>query len=395
MVNKEDMLKNKYSILFLSHERKMGGANCSMLELVKALKEQGHDVHVAVLFYGCPLDKKLKDAGIPTVSAFYGWWQRPEGWPFFMVWAFKLLHAMQLFPEKKLMKYIKNNNIQIIHSNASTIDSGCRISEKTGIPHVYHVREFGKEDFDLIYMYGREKSLKYLEKNADRVIFISRAVRQSYSDFDRENKKSVVIYNAVSDFIGDINKSDSENLTFLQTGTINPGKNQMLTLRAAKLLKDRGITGFKVLFAGEATSRSISKRYKQELLDYKRDNQLDNVVFLGRVEDMGKLRSKVNVEIVPSNREAFGRVTIEAMMAGIPVIASDTGANPELVDNEKNGLIFDLTNPETLADKMEYLMNNKEKIALMSENARTFAQNGFTLDRLVEDIENVYKGVIK
>lgn len=386
--------KRKYSVLFLSHERKMGGANCSLYELAVSLKNQGHDVHVAVLFHGCPIDKKLKAAGIPTVSAFYGWWQRPDKWPFFLVWAFKLLHAFQIFPKMKLMKYIKNNHIEILHTNSSTLDIGCQIKQKMGIKHIYHFREFGKEDFDLIYMYGRERSLQYLYENIDKAVFISEAIRKSYLDFDKNNLKSLNIYNAVS-VANNVSHLPGDKMSFIQTGTINPGKNQMVTLEAVKILKDRGITDFVVKFAGEATSRNVSKEYKQKLLKFKEDNKLNNVEFLGRVEDMPALRKNMDAEIVPSKKEAFGRVTVEAMMSGMPVIASDSGANVELISDGENGFIFNLDDATSLADKMKIMIDDRGKCKSMGEKAKEYAILNFSLERLIDDIESVYEGVLK
>lgn len=72
------------------------------------------------------------------------------------------------------------------------------------------------------------------------------------------------------------------------------------------------------------------------------------------------------------------------------MIASDTGANPELVKNGENGLLFELADINSLADKMQHMIENRNELDVMGKKAREYAMNGFSLDRLIDDIENVY-----
>ena len=382
---------NRSRVLFLSHERKLGGATISLLELCKALKEEGYDVHVAVLFHGCPIDKALKEAGIPTVAAFYGWWQMPENWNILLKTAFRFLHWLQFIPKAKLKRYIKKHNIDIIHSNSSTLDIGLQIKkEMPELKHVYHFREFGREHYHFEFLKGRENSIKEIEKYADEIVFISKALIKANAELGVKEKKHV-IYNAVR--ITEYSKKDSDKaiVKFLQTGTINPGKNQLLLLEASKILLDRGIEDFEIEFAGDAASTREAKAYKQSLVEYIDNNNINNAKLLGRISDMVSLRKNVDVEVVPSRWEAFGRVTAEAMMAGIPVIVSDSGANPELVNDGENGFVFKCDDANSLADVMEKAILQKENLIHMREKCREHALTSFTLDRLVNQIEYLYQ----
>ena len=68
--------------------------------------------------------------------------------------------------------------------------------------------------------------------------------------------------------------------------------------------------------------------------------------------------------MVCSNREAFGRVTVEAMFAGNPVLAADSGANIELVQDKKNGRIYKNKDLVDLAEKMQWFIDEPTNIAI-------------------------------
>lgn len=386
-------------VLLISHERKMGGANHSLAELAEQLKKKGNDVTVAVLYHGCPIDKRLQEMGFRTIAVPFGWWQQPSYWNGVLKAIFRVLHGAQWFSSRYLAHYVKKHGIQVIHSNSSVIDIGAQTAALAGCKHVWHFREFGAEDYRLEYMLGRKWSLQYVATNSDVVIFISEALKQSYADLP-EGVAKYVIYDGI---VGEEENSDWENVlgqkmqravqkelppkeqqdsgvlirqedtsqeqqdgsplkqqniasqkeaasyTFLVTGNISEGKNQHLVLEAAHILQqncagknvsndyavqDCGVNGgeFRILFAGAPTSLAESKEYQKKLEeDCRKWNLEDHVSFLGYVEDMLSLRRQVNAEIVPSKCEAYGRVTLEAMKSGNLVIASDAGANPELL----------------------------------------------------------------
>lgn len=177
-----------YNILFISHERKMGGSNHSLVELAKGLQDLGNHVSVVILYRGCPIDKKLRDMGIETFPCFFGWWQQPEDWPYVLKLAFRILHWLQRISVMRISGYVKRNNVDIIHSNSSVIDIGAQVAAKTGCKHVWHFREYGKEDYRIEYMCGKKTSLDYVSGNSDMIVFISNALYEYYKQYVDEKK---------------------------------------------------------------------------------------------------------------------------------------------------------------------------------------------------------------
>lgn len=86
-------------------------------------------------------------------------------------------------------------------------------------------------------------------------------------------------------------------------------------------------------------------------------------------EKISDVFSKIDILIVPSMaQESFGMAVLEAFAAGIPVIASNTGAIPELIETNKNGLLFEFGNSADLAEKIIYIIENPELISVFKSN---------------------------
>lgn len=389
-------------ILFISHERKMGGANFALYELVKELQDAGNQVSVVVLYKGCPIDKELKKGGIKTFPCFFGWWQQPENWSFFLKWAFRLLHWLQWISVIRISKFVRKEKIQIIHSNSSVIDIGAQVAEKTGCKHVWHFREFGAEHYHFEYMCGRDKAIEYIQNHCDKIVFISNALRDAYSDI-KMNNKVTVIYDGIVSAVDaekyidcDVHKrNDSEECNFLVAGAISPGKNQKVVLEAVKILvRDMGIPEeqFHVFFAGAVTALKESRCYMEKMEQYINLYGLNNVSFVGFVHDMTQFRKKMHVAIIPSMYEAYGRVTLEAMLNRELVLASNSGSNSELIGKDERGLLFDCMNPNELALKMQHAISNEE--TERKEKAQRYVCRFHTREEACKNIQNVYNEIV-
>lgn len=381
--------------MFISHERKMGGANMSLYDLVMEMKRRGHRVCVVVLFRGCPIDVRLREAGIETVSCFFGWWMQPNNWGVILRILFRFLHWMQWLSVIYLSNYVKKNKIDIIHSNSSVIDIGAQVAIKAGCRHVWHFREYGESDYNLEFMMGKKTSIKYVNDHSDRVIFISRALECAYSDI--ENKE--VIYDGIEEGAYcnlRADKAGRSETGFLISGNISEGKNQMLVLEAVnRILKSEKPYQYKVYVAGAATALKESQMYEKKLKRFVSDNSILNVEFLGYVDDLKKLRNTViDVEIIASRREAYGRVTIEAMASGNLVLAANSGSNPELIGNNEHGILFKDNDAIDLAERMMWCMDNRDKINDITESAWEYAYKTHRTRHNAGKVEDIYSSLV-
>jgi D-inositol-3-phosphate glycosyltransferase len=116
------------------------------------------------------------------------------------------------------------------------------------------------------------------------------------------------------------------------------------------------------------------------------------VVFLGR-RDQDKLPyyySAAEVLVMPSHYESFGMVALEAMACGTPVIASEVGGLAYLVRDGETGFTIPDQEPETLCEKLSWLLNDQGLHAKMSRQAEQYAQD-YAWEKIAKQIVGVYE----
>ena len=383
------------NIMYIAHERKMGGATLCLFTMAKEMKERGHNVCVVVPFGRSPIADNLRKEGIKTIGIFFGWWMMPEYWGPFMKFCFRVLYASEWLAVCRISRRIKNEKIDIVHSNSSVIDVGSRAAKRCDVPHVWHFREFGDKDYRLEFLKGRRKSIEYIAESGSFNVFISECLKRYYKELN-EPGKNVVIYDGVSEnYLNGYKAIRTGHVTFLIAGNLQRNKGQDTVLKAVKILKKRSITDFSVIIAGGVASTADSRKFAKELYEYKEAENLNNVYFVGFVEDMKDLRKKTDVEIVASRMEAFGRVTVEAMLSGNPVLATNTGANPELIKEGETGWLFREGDAEDLADKIQNILNVRSDIRMMGNNAYDRMKREGLSNRNTEEIEMLYRKILK
>lgn len=384
------------NILLVAHERNLGGASKSLVTLAGELQKRGNKVVVVVPFRSGQVYAKLRETGIPVYKIFFGWWMMPSYWnPLFKA-VFRMLYATEKIPALRIVRVARREKIQLIHSNSSAIDVGAVAARMAKLPHVWHFREFGDMDYQLEYLKGREESCRFVTATEGKTVFISHNLREYYRDGIPDGKCRVV-YNGISeDYLCPKEYAGNRSVTvFLISGNLHRNKGQDTALQAARILREKGIGGFELWVAGQASAMGDSKKFEEELRAFAERHLQGTCRFLGFVSDMKEVRQRADIELVCSNREAFGRVTIEAMMSGNPVLATDTGANPELVEDRQTGRLFKNGNAGDLAEKMQWFMENPECIERCGKAAYDFAKDKFLSSYNTKNIEKLYQELLR
>jgi glycosyltransferase involved in cell wall biosynthesis len=111
----------------------------------------------------------------------------------------------------------------------------------------------------------------------------------------------------------------------------------------------------------------------------------DLVTLCGYQTDRGSLFSGYDVSLVCSRAEAFGRVTVEAMKCGIPVIGARAAATAELISDHHTGLLYEPGNASDLANAIEALIGDEELRFRLAEAGRLWANETFTRTRFAHE----------
>jgi len=278
------------------------------------------------------------------------------------------------------LKKIKPN---IIHSNSFATTFGVELALKLHIPHVWHIREFMEEDHQITH-FNKKKIDKYCEYS--NAIFISDVIKEKYQS--KFNKFSKVLLDKIEydkDYTKKRNMFEHDECNIAIIGTISENKGQLEAIKAQQILEKRDInTCLKII--GRGPNEEFLKLYVES-------NKIKNIQFCGYKSNITEIRKDIDIALVCSKNEALGRVTVEGMYYKNLVIGANVGCTKYLVDDGNTGFLYENGNPEELANKIMYAMNNKEDVEKMLENAYEYAIKNFYNINYVDGIQQVYENI--
>ncbi len=322
-------------VLFISHYDNMYGANRALLSLILGMVESGrHQPYVTLPAEG-EFTEALRKAGVPYYICDITQWQAIYKEPVSFTIK-KEKRKKQIAAElEQLYEHYKNESIDVIHSNSSVIGTGAMLAEKLGCMHVWHIREFAQEHYGMEYFYPDAQVQKYYEQ-ASCLVTISDALKEHMRK-KYPNANVVRIYDGVDagEMTGAISGKDTV-VNFVYVAYLFPKKQQLQVLQAAAELKKEGVKDFRITFAGTGLPA-----YEKKLRSFAEKNDLREAEFAGFVSDIPGLLQKSDVGLMASAYEGFGLVTVEYMLAGLPVIGYESGATPEIVTSETGMLYHD------------------------------------------------------
>lgn len=376
-------------ILFVTHYSALYGANLSMLGLIEDLRKRYNCEITVMIPISGELTEKLAELGIKYIVTPFFQWEQPN----INNLANKIKNTV-----KKLINHLFFYNackvvpkdFDIVHSNSSVIHIGDFLAKKLNVPHVWHLREYGKADYGLDYIY----SLKYVRKCYERsatCIAISNDILSYYQKFFPSCIFSK-IYNGIKpvDRIERTTVSDQHCVKFCCVGLICEGKRQIDILYAVKKLIENGKNNFHISFVGKGDELYISL-----LKQFIEINNLQTyVTFLGHQKNVPEILKQEDVGIITSKREAFGRVTVEYMFSSMPVIGAASGGTVEIIQDGVTGLLYQPENIDELFLKMKFFLDNKEKIIEFGKYGRKRAEKYFSIENNTDSVMNLYNRLV-
>lgn len=378
--------KEEIKVLFVTHYRELYGANNSLLQMILELRDKGIIPLVLMPDYdiqpGNDLGQELDRLGIKHYNARIRF-DKHQDWK--KVAASYVLNQLR---RQESLNAVKDIDFDIIHSNSSTISIGAYIARKLGKPHVWHLREFGDLDYGMKTPFGKWFQ-KIIYGGNNTFIAISDSIRKHYSSWI--GKQDIrVIYNGVKP--SPKRKPEiHERIEICIVGYIQREKGQLELIEAANnLVNGRNIRNLHITLVG-----SSDEKYAERINRYLREHGLSDIVTMaGRRNDVPDLLTKMDIGVMASSHEAFGRTTVEYMMAGLAVVASDGGANKEIVTDRDTGLIYKSGDPTSLADCIELLINNPEERERLAANALKSAEKNFSSRANSDAVYNLYKEIL-
>lgn len=293
---------------------------------------------------------------------------------------------------KKLARIIDDEKIDVLHLHWTKDIPVAVLAKKlsSNKPKLVQTRNMTmtrfKDDF-----YHR-----WLYKNMDLILPVTYQVKEQLEKFipsDIRPKIEVLYMGAETPiFITEDEKRELETKYALCdafvvgiVGRIEEAKGQYLVIDAVKKLLDKGLH-VKCLIVGHAMEESYLEKLKN---DVKQADIEEKIIFTGFTREAQKLMQLCDCLVLATEKETFGLVLIEAMACGITVIGTNNAGPLEIIDDEKTGLLFERANSESLAKKIEFLLQNPEQQKIIAQAGKIKANDIFESKKQFEKLYEI------
>ncbi len=355
------------SILIVCHDYYMSGANMALFDWIRNIKSKKYNLIILLPRYNKEVKELFEKNGCEVIIGNFVIALKKLSKGTMKSNIKEIIKLILSYTLNKIQKYrlkvaLKNKNVVLIHSNSFAVTLGCELAMHMNIPHVWHIREFMKEDHQIQH-YNMKKIDKLCEYS--HAIFISNVVKEYYKKVNFKTKN--IIYDNVfykNDYKKNRKFMEDGKCNILLAGTLTENKGQLEAIKA--LEKITKLKEINLMICGKGPSQEQLKRYVDK-------NNLKNIKFLGHVVELEDIRKQVDIALNCSNKEAFGRITIEAMYYENLIIASNTGCNVELVGKNNYGYLYEKGNIQDLANKIIYAIENVIEVEQIVHNAKEYA----------------------
>jgi len=354
----------------------LGGGEIQFVELLRGLRDK-YEIKVAVIEDAGLLREPVSQMGLkPTVFPLNGSLVQPNT-------------ARQV---ARLARWLKEQRINIVHAHdlytillavpAAKI-AGCRVV-------------VGR--LDLVHWEGRGRraALTISSRVADHVIANAAAVRAMLIEKERiPSDRISLIYNGIdlAEFdrrseqpaLARLPETGRSPVAVLVANMVHSVKRQEDFLEALALARAR-CGSLQAFLVGDGPRRAELERLAARL-----GLNGGAVHFLGYRVDVPSVLRRATLGVLCSSKEGLSNAVIEGMAAHLPMVVTNAGGNPELVEHGKRGLVVGVQRPQELADAMLQLLENPGAARQMGEAGRKFVAEKMNLNRMLEAHDQLYQ----
>lgn len=363
-------------ILHISSAKNFGGGERHFVDLCRGLTAKGHEVFAVLR---------------PTNE----WQERLNFLPDKNIFHSSIRNSFGIFSAKRIANFINRNEIDVIHAHVARdyipASLACRISKNAKFVLTRHV------------LFPMKPFHRYALTNVEKAIAVSSSVEANLQKIFPKQKISVIPNGIEIKF----NPADQQKLSeaFRIFHKIPFDAPLIGTVGELKVLK--GQRDF-ILAANEVVKKfpeayfvivgkdnGVNKPFRRELKRLVKVFDLEKqFLFLDWIEDMSELLAALDIFVSASHSESFGLAILEAMSNETAIVATETEGAKELLQKGESGLLVQIKNPLEIAKAIETILENPQKRESFGKNARNFAQNNFSLDKMIDQTELLYRELL-
>lgn len=355
-------------ILQICSAREIGGGERHLADLANALANRSHDVFAA-LSPASPLRSRL--SSLPAQN----------------IIELPMRNALNLATAMKLSRFVRAQSIDIVHAHVARDYLLATLTTDRSESRLVLTRHV---------LFPLRRLHRLTLRRTSRVIAVSRAVAESLvSQRVFEPGKIVTIHNGID--VGrfastPVNQVRNQPPRVGMVGHIAPIKGQEDFVRAAAIASQYR-DDIEFIIAGEDKTDSRENRRALEKLISELMME-EKVRLLGWTDDIVPFLSTLDVYVSPARSEPFGLSIVEAMAAGVPVVATTSEGACEIIDDNETGRLVPIGESEIIAATILDLLEDQAERERLSQNARVAASERFSLERMVAQTEGVYTEVL-
>jgi glycosyltransferase involved in cell wall biosynthesis len=356
---------HRMRILQLCSAREIGGGERHVIDLVNGLARRGHDVF-AGLRPDSPLTDKLTE--LPPQN----------------VIELPMPNALRVTTAAKLVRFARKNQIKIVHAH---------VARDYPLAALIAIRAGSSLILTRHLLFPLNRIHRLTLRRAGSVIAVSHAVAESLrARRIFRDDQIVVIHNGidVDHFAARTSRpKPAERLRVGTVGYLAPIKGQEDFIRAAAIVcAKRADVDF--VLAGEDKSRTRkNRRVLEHLVGALGLNQ--RVGLMSWVDDVADFLSTLDIFVSPARSESFGVSIVEAMAAGVPVIATMSEGASEIIDTGVTGRFVPVADPAGMANAISELLDDESLRQSLAANATRAVRERFSLEQMLEATESVYR----
>ncbi|MBH0168386.1 MULTISPECIES: N-acetyl-alpha-D-glucosaminyl L-malate synthase BshA [Fictibacillus] len=363
----------------------VGGSGVVATELGKLLAEKGHEIHFITSSVPFRLGKFYPNIFFHEVEVnHYSVFKYP---PYDLALA------------SKMAEVAKREKLDLLHVHYAVPHAVCAVLAKQMLNDEMKIVTtlHGTDITVLGYDPSLSEMIKFGIEKSDVVTSVSHQLKADTLELLNINKDIIPVHNFVDERVY---YRRSNNAELRQTYGIDENEKVIVHIsnfRKVKRLEDV-IKSF-ALIRKELTSKLLLIGNGPELTtacELVRELDIeDDVLFLGKQENVGELFSICDLKLLLSEKESFGLVLLEAMACGVPVIGTNIGGIPEVIVDGETGYMVELGCPESVAEKAIALLKDEEKLMAFRENSVRHVKENFLSDKIVSIYEDIYYSLIE
>lgn len=390
-------------VLIVDQSPNLGGTVFGIYELVRMLDRNRYEPVIAF----CephPMEERFRDLGAEVVHLIKGAPPRRRGTTprndrsAGLLGGLFTLSRYELASARGVARIIRTHGIDLVHHNnhLPRDRSGVIATALRRVPQICHIHNLRR----------LAPVARFAARFVDYFVYVSRAVERIYLECGIPPERGSVIYEAI-DVAPPVDARDVEVLrselgldvsdfVVANVGRIDTWKGHDVFVRAVASLVPQ-FPRIKAVMAGEVSDTARTTGYDADLVRLVEElGVASHVVFAGFRNDVSRLMAAANVVVHSATEpEPFGRVIVEGMMAGRPVIATNAGGVPEIIDDGVSGLLVPCGDFAALADAMAYLHVHPTEAHAIAEEGRRRATQRFAPARFASEMMAVYDEVLR